>query len=298
MNKKPHDSFAKKYLEELLSPLGRVEISREIVDEARQVDVFFSPKSFDSDYTQSLGLMGQLFRLTSLIEVFRNPPKKAEMRKCMIKLFIYCAEQEREARRDNSPISEENLAWLWILTPSASNDFLKSFGATLDIERGVAGVFSFPEGWRGSIVAINQLPVINETLWLRILGKGEVQHQAVNQLLALPDTNELKESTLKLIANWRIITINQPNLTEEDQEIVMNLSTAYLEWEQKTLEQGKQLQTQQIVKRQLNRRVGEIDASLLKQVEALPIEVLEALTEALLDFSTVADLEQWLKIKH
>jgi len=76
------------------------------------------------------------------------------------------------------------------------------------------------------------------------------------------------------------------------------LSTAYLEWEQKTLEQGenqgKLSEAQQIVKRQINRRVGELDSSLIQQVEALPIEALEELTDALLDFSTVTDLQQWL----
>jgi len=43
MTRTPHDNFAKDYLEELLSPLGKVEISREVTDEARQIDVFFSP---------------------------------------------------------------------------------------------------------------------------------------------------------------------------------------------------------------------------------------------------------------
>lgn len=37
---KPHDQFAKNYLEELLSLLGRVEISQEITDETRQIDLF------------------------------------------------------------------------------------------------------------------------------------------------------------------------------------------------------------------------------------------------------------------
>jgi len=31
----PHDTFAKNYLKELLSPLGTVEIAREITDEQR-----------------------------------------------------------------------------------------------------------------------------------------------------------------------------------------------------------------------------------------------------------------------
>ena len=43
MTRQQHDQFAKQYLEELLSPLGTVEISREVTDEVRQIDIFFSP---------------------------------------------------------------------------------------------------------------------------------------------------------------------------------------------------------------------------------------------------------------
>ncbi len=60
-------------------------------------------------------------------------------------------------------------------------------------------------------------------------------------------------------------------------------------------QQGEQLEAQKIVKRLLNRRVGEIDSSLIQQIEALPIQELEDLTDALLDFSTVTDLQQWLQ---
>jgi len=62
-------------------------------------------------------------------------------------------------------------------------------------------------------------------------------------------------------------------------------------------EEGEQLEAQKLVRRQLNRRVGEIDKSLIEQVEALPIEELEELSEALLYFSTVANLEEWLKAR-
>jgi hypothetical protein len=60
---------------------------------------------------------------------------------------------------------------------------------------------------------------------------------------------------------------------------------------------GELLEAQKLVKRQLKRRVGEIEKSLIKQVEALPVEALEELGEALLDFSTVANLEEWLKAR-
>jgi hypothetical protein len=35
----PHDTFAKNYLKELLSPLGEVTIGREIIDEPNKIDV-------------------------------------------------------------------------------------------------------------------------------------------------------------------------------------------------------------------------------------------------------------------
>ncbi|MEI2581956.1 hypothetical protein [Scytonema sp. PRP1] len=38
MTRQPHDQFAKQYLEELLSPLGKVEFSREVTDEVRQIN--------------------------------------------------------------------------------------------------------------------------------------------------------------------------------------------------------------------------------------------------------------------
>ncbi|WP_442944189.1 DUF4351 domain-containing protein [Nostoc sp.] len=40
--------------------------------------------------------------------------------------------------------------------------------------------------------------------------------------------------------------------------------------------------------------MGEINASLIKQIQGLSIEQLENLGEALLDFYSVADLETWL----
>jgi hypothetical protein len=39
MTTKPHDRFAKQFLKELLSPLGKVSVGNEIKDEARFVDV-------------------------------------------------------------------------------------------------------------------------------------------------------------------------------------------------------------------------------------------------------------------
>jgi hypothetical protein len=67
--------------------------------------------------------------------------------------------------------------------------------------------------------------------------------------------------------------------------------------EELAMERGELLEAQKLVKRQLNHRFGEISPSLIKQVEILELEPLEELSEALLDFSHVTDLEQWLRNK-
>ncbi len=49
-----------------------------------------------------------------------------------------------------------------------------------------------------------------------------------------------------------------------------------------------------LITRQLNRRFGEIDLSLVEQIKILAIEKLDDLAEALLEFSEVNDLVTWL----
>jgi predicted transposase YdaD len=50
-----------------------------------------------------------------------------------------------------------------------------------------------------------------------------------------------------------------------------------------------------LVLRQLTRRVGELPQQVRQRVESLSLEQLENLGEALLDFTSMADLETWLE---
>ena len=46
--------------------------------------------------------------------------------------------------------------------------------------------------------------------------------------------------------------------------------------------------------RQLNRRCGPLSGATTAQIQALPLEQLETLADALLDFTGPADLAAWL----
>jgi predicted transposase/invertase (TIGR01784 family) len=58
--------------------------------------------------------------------------------------------------------------------------------------------------------------------------------------------------------------------------------------------QGRIEEARGLVIRQLTRKLGNVSTILLVQIKALPLERLELLGEDLLDFTSIANLEQWL----
>jgi hypothetical protein len=66
-------------------------------------------------------------------------------------------------------------------------------------------------------------------------------------------------------------------------------------WMEEGIEQGKQQATLSLIMRLLPRRVGALTPELQERVQQLSLTQLEDLAVALLDFSSVADLEAWLQ---
>ena len=60
------------------------------------------------------------------------------------------------------------------------------------------------------------------------------------------------------------------------------------------LQEGEAQGEAKVTLRQLSRRCGPLSEATTARIQALPLEQLEALTEALLDFSGPADLAAWL----
>ncbi|AHJ28557.1 hypothetical protein PN465_10970 [Nodularia spumigena CS-584] len=268
MTRKPHDQFAKQFLEELLSPLGKVEPNKEVIDEARQVDVLFSPAP--TAQAPNLGLLGRIALLnTALLEPFRNQPSRTEIRNCLTKLFTVIADSQRKAKREDTTISEDDLARLWILAPSASPGLLESFGAKLELETWLPGVYFLPDAFRTAILAINELPVTEETLWFRLLGRGKVQQQAVSELVALSPENLLRRNVLEIIYRWRVSIMTQQKLTEDDQELIMNLTEAYQEARAAAVQEGVEQGQRQVIENLLKYRFGSVDEELSRVVDSL-----------------------------
>jgi hypothetical protein len=199
---------------------------------------------------------------------------------------------------------------LWILSPTVSKRTLQGFSATVH-KNWPKGFYFLPTILRTAVVALHQLPVTEETLWLRLMARGKVQRQAISELLALPANHPMRQNTIEQLAVLRINLNVVQNLNKDERALAMNLSPVYEKWRQETLQEGRQEGLQEglqegmqlglyqgersLVLRQLSRRIGSLSPEVLSSVEALSLPQLEMLGEALLDFTSVDDLTTWLQ---
>jgi hypothetical protein len=165
----PHDEFAKSFLENLLSPFGKVEPALKIAAEVREVDIYFIPSDRNLGRTD-LGLLARFVTELVVFEPFRNSVSVPDIRACMSKLYDLHAKIYREAKRKKQPEpKDDKLPMLWILTPTLSDNILMSLGANLDAERG-DGVYLLPLAQKTGIIVIHRLPKTPETLRRALVG--------------------------------------------------------------------------------------------------------------------------------
>jgi hypothetical protein len=318
MSRTRHDRFAKELLAGLLETVGLAQTEVNVTSEVRRIDLLFVPLPEKAEFGQRLGVLGRIAVAACLIEPYRNPPTAAEIRACALKLFIQHGERQRQARRAQQDVPEADYELLWVLSPTLSEALLRAFGAKR-ADAWEPGIYWTDAGWRTVLVAVHQLPTGRETLWLRILGRGRVQQQAIEEVLALDENDPLRELALRLLTSWKIRAQQEEELSAEEQELLMNLSSAYLEWEQKTrqaglqegLQQGLQMGLQQglQVGRQeglqegerrmllglLTERFGPLPQPLVARIEAITeASHLEQLAKALLRTPDLQSFEQLL----
>ncbi|NCS31709.1 MAG: hypothetical protein GPJ18_25725, partial [Microcystis aeruginosa F13-15] len=289
-----------------------------------EIDVWFEPASSASRTELPLGLLAKMAATCCLFEPFRNPPSEVEIRSCISKLYAVHGEVLRKAKRTSKTLTEAELPVLWILTPTFSARMIEEvvgIPPSFLPEEGMKeewgkGVYFSPSLFKTGIVAIHQLPVNEETLWLRVLGKGGTQKRAVEELVQLPEGNPFQENLLEILANWRKNLELRDNLSAEEQEDIMNLSPAYLKQREEWKEEGKQEGIQQgiqagiqegiqqgslgerysLITSLLEGRFGPLDAELsglVERIAQLPISERTGLLLSLANLSRSELLERF-----
>jgi len=134
-------------------------------------------------------------------------------------------------------------------------------------------------------VAIHQLPSTPETLFLRVLGKGKVQRQAVEELEALANNSPFLSDIIQLVHNLiAVLSARQrqeQDIDKDDQELIMKLSEMYQqqleELKKQGLQEGRQKGQQEGIERErramiesiLQVRFGAVDSQLATIINPL-----------------------------
>jgi flagellar biosynthesis/type III secretory pathway protein FliH len=146
-------------------------------------------------------------------------------------------------------------------------------------------------------VVIHQLPSTPETLFLRILGRGKVQRQAVEELEALANNSPFLGDIIQLVQNLiAVLSARQrqeQNIDKDDQELIMKLSEIYQQQLEELKKQGLQEGRQEGVERErrgmiesiLQVRFGEVDPQLATIINPLIAMSREEFTPLLLQLS-------------
>jgi len=135
-------------------------------------------------------------------------------------------------------------------------------------------------------------------------GEENVVKEALRELRADEDLNGL-EPLLSFFASFVLELPIVQEIMRWDMAVLRE-SPWYNEILKEGLQQGRELGIEegrqegrqegelQLVLRLLNRRFGNLEATLEQQIHRLSVEQLEVLAEELLDFSSVEELEHWL----
>ena len=112
----------------------------------------------------------------------------------------------------------------------------------------------------------------------------------------LPETEQLR--LVELIET--IVVYTFPRRSRQEIAAMLGLTDLketrfYQETREEALRDGRKAEAESLIIRQLTRKLGtDLPEALQEQVMQLPLETLEALGEALFDFTALADLETWL----
>ena len=164
------------------------------------------------------------------------------------------------------------------------------------------GVYLLPIHLQTSIIVIHQLPRTPETLWLRLMGKGTVQENAISEVANLPANSPYKGNALDLFLSLKLELESKQPIEPEERNLAMRLSALYIEKIQEAQQVGRAEGRQEgrtegereLVMLLLREKLGDVSAEVNEEIARLSVDKLQELAKALLRFGSMADLTGWL----
>jgi len=101
------------------------------------------------------------------------------------------------------------------------------------------GIYEGPPLLWTRLVVVSELPVVRDTLLLRLLGAGRVLKQAIAELKALPAEAPERALALPILLRLRLeIPADPAKQMNDDQEFLMNTQDIVDTWRQEAVQEG------------------------------------------------------------
>jgi hypothetical protein len=179
----------------------------EVPGEPKFIDAYFVPSDAEFSPGDDLGLLGRIVNTKCCLEPFRNAPTRTEIKTCLLKLLWIQEDERRKDKKVGINTLNADLPRLWILAATTNQPVIDDFGGKIGDSWFLSdrqGIYFLPPGFNTAIVSINQLPETADTLWLRVLGRGQTQRRAVQEVVALPLNYPRRGQILRLLASWKV----------------------------------------------------------------------------------------------
>ena len=149
--------------------------------------------------------------------------------------------------------------------PTASLEIREGFGVG---QTEHPGVYDFPKLQRTGLIVVHQLAKTEETLLLRVLGRAGEQKRAIDELIQIPSPPPLYRTIEETLTAYRAILEARGQITPEDEELLMNLSTVYQNLKEDWRKDGKQE----------GRQEGRQEVAIVLLQEKMPMELIQKAT--------------------
>jgi predicted transposase/invertase (TIGR01784 family) len=143
---------------------------------------------------------------------------------------------------------------------------------------------------------IRTLPIWVALMVLTTTDESQAPAEARYLLQRNTEEQTSNRTIIEMVTTIMVYKFEQ--LNQKEVEIMLGITLqetrVYREIKAEGLEQGREIEAVNLVIRQLTKRFGEISGEIHSSISGLPLAMVEELSEALLDFTSLTDLQNWL----
>ncbi len=225
------DQLTKAILTAALGSLTRLETNREIRGHVLEADVWVEPDPAHESELRELGLLGRMAAHgPCLIEPYSGVPRASEIHACILKQYSLNHAGRRDAKAQGEPMPP--FPRLWVIATGSPESVIRDMELR-PMPEWPAGVYCGRPFDPVHLIVVRQLPKTEETLLVRLLGRGTPFHQAVRELAEAPAKMPHLAKVVERVMRVLVVfgrELKQDQLEEDDMEALRDIDAAYDKW--------------------------------------------------------------------